>query len=123
MWPPLNPDRETSPDEALGLEQIDLVLYPIRKVLKNAGHKYQFQSPAFGPHTATLVGWNGDGPFPYDKVEEFLGSVGFSGTPLHKMIPLSSSTNRMLEVVVSFLSVEVHGEDRPAIRIAYQLYT
>lgn len=123
MWPPSNLEENTSREEALGLEQIDLILYPIRKILKNANHRYQFQSPPFGPRTVTLVGWNGETPFPYVQVRAFLESLGFSGTPLHKMIPLESPDYRMLEVVVNFQSVGVHDEDRPAIRIAYQLYT
>ena len=112
--------HDTTEGEALGLQEVDRVLYPVRKIFRKHDRKYQFQSPSFSPESQTLVGWS---DFPKVEISSFLESIGFSGAPLSKTIPVQSDSVRAVEVIANFVRVVVHGEERPAIRIAYKLYT
>jgi len=118
MSPQFEPN-EISADDARGLEEVDRVVYPLRKMFRKVGAKYQFQSPPFSRESVTLVGREN---FPLTDITALLESIGFSGAPLRKTIPLVSSSHRMIEVVANIVRLDVHGVERMAVRVAYKLY-
>lgn len=113
------PRYETDPREARGLEEVDRVIYPLRKFLKSKDYQYQFQSPSFSPSSSTLVCYD---PLDTTIVRGFFEGIGMNGTPITKSIPVNDIDGLSMIVIYAHITrVNVHGEDRPAIRIAYEL--